>query len=98
MTHEKPESSSPSRTSEEQQVNGPWGVNWPESPKLVQMTLAVYIPGKGWLTTKRGIIYGGRHGEPPLIDFDVDVIVERLTPELRSGIRAMKHRLENEQQ
>ena len=114
MTHEKPESSSPSRTSEEetklagpayppeilekhpelgQYVHGPYAVGWPEIPGMVQMTLAVFVPNRGWLTTKRSVIYGGRHGPPPMIDDDAEEIENIMRHELRSGLRAMKERL-----
>jgi hypothetical protein len=74
----------------------PASMSWPEAPGMVQMTIASFIPNKGWLVTKRSMLYGGRHGPPPLIDDDEDKILEIMTHELRSCIRAMKQRLARE--
>jgi hypothetical protein len=74
----------------------PNSIRWLEVPGMVQMVLGTFVPGKGWLVTKRGVIYGGRHGPPPLIADDVDKVVEHLLPELRSGIRAMKKKIVDE--
>ncbi|HEX5016488.1 MAG TPA: hypothetical protein VFX15_02750 [Actinomycetes bacterium] len=76
-------------------MSHPNEVSWPEVPGMIQMTLATFVPGKGWLTTKRSMIYGGRHGEPPMID-DIEKAHEIMSHELRTGLRAMKHRLDQE--
>lgn len=61
---------------------------------LVQVLMAVWVPGKGYLITKRSIIYGGRHGDPPLImDQASWPIVES---EVRGGLRTLAHRYEEE--
>jgi hypothetical protein len=86
--NETPASSSPSSTHD----HTPPMRGLLEVPGMVQMVLTVYDPERGWLTTKRGIIHGGRHGELPLIEKSVDEVVDILSVELRTGIRAMQSR------
>lgn len=101
MTRTKLASSSRSKTSE---INrrGPGIAASPptfrasRTPGLVQMVLVTYVPGKGWLATRRGAIYGGHHGRPPLIEDSLERVMEVMTVELRSGIRAMQHRVRRE--
>jgi hypothetical protein len=77
-------------------VFSPSAMRYPEVPGMIQMVVASFIPDKGWLVTKRSIIYGGRHGPPPLIYDDEEKILGIMTHELRSAIRAMKHRFHRE--
>lgn len=70
--------------------------SWPEIPGMIQMVLATFVPTRGWLTTKRSVIYGGHHGEPPMIT-KPEKAFEIMQVELRSGLIAMKHRLDSSQ-
>lgn len=76
-------------------VDGPFmGMgDLPSAPERLQMVLTAFIPGRGWLTTRRGTIYGGRHPREPLITDDEELLVRDMTIELRGSIRAMQHRL-----
>lgn len=60
-------------------------------PGAIQILMAVYIPGKGYLATRRGMIYGGRHGEPPMVS-DPDKAWEIAAVEVQGGLRALSHR------
>lgn len=60
-------------------------------PGLFQMVLAVYDRERGWITTKRSIIYGGRHGDAPWVDLPLEDIEKVMSIELRTGIRAIKY-------
>ena len=69
------------------------GQSWVEAPGLIQMETGIFVPTHGWLTSKRSVIYGGRHGPAPMIDDGIDTIMDIMVPELRSCIRAIQHRL-----
>ena len=69
------------------------GQRWVEAPGLIQMETGIFVPDHGWLTSKRSVIYGGRHGPAPMITADIDTVMGIMVPELRSCIRAIKHRL-----
>jgi hypothetical protein len=54
----------------------------------VQMVMGVWDEQRGWLTTRRSMIYGGRHGEPPMIERDDAVSI--IESEAGNGFRAMQ--------
>lgn len=99
-------SSSPSTTTPP--TTEPWGgfgdpfreamsvARFVETPGLVQMLMAVWVPGKGWLVAKRSMIYGGRHGEAPMVDGDLSVLEQAVAIEAKTGLRAIQSRLKRE--
>lgn len=57
-------------------------------PNMLQIQMAVFVPGKGWLHTRRGIV---THGIiPPWSNEEAAVM------EVKNGLRAMVHRAEND--
>lgn len=57
---------------------------------MIQVLMAVWDEERGWLTTKRGVIYGGRHGEPPMIEDQPEKIAAIIQPEVATGLRALQ--------
>jgi hypothetical protein len=72
----------------------PPNVHWLEVPGVVQVVIAAYDPERGWVSTKRGMLYGGHHGEPPLIGQPIEKVLEIVDREVHSGVRAIKARWE----
>jgi len=69
----------------------PSQMSWPEIDGMVQVVMAVYVKGEGWLWTRRGMIYGGRHGEPPTIEKPEEALFDIVALEVKTGLRAMRH-------
>lgn len=61
-------------------------------PNQIVMVMAAWIPDHGWLVTRRGMIYGGKHGQPPLLDLPWDELKEIVAREATSSARAIQHR------
>lgn len=55
---------------------------------MLQVQMAVFIEGRGWLHTRRGIVVHG--AVPPWTDEESAVF------EIRHGLRAMRHRFEED--
>lgn len=66
----------------------------PKIDKRIQVVIVCWIEGKGWLATRRGLVYGGRHGEPPTIDMSLGEMHPIVHQQVDNGLRAMKHRYE----
>lgn len=66
--------------------------SWLKVHGMIQIAMVVYDEERGWLITKRGAIYGGRHGEAPMIAGDLPVLERIIGVEIRSGLRALKAR------
>lgn len=64
-------------------------------PGAIQILTAVWIPGKGYLASKRSMIYGGHHGEQPMIT-DLDKAEAIVGLEVRGSLRALAHRYAEE--
>lgn len=63
---------------------------WEEVDGLIQARVSVFVAGKGWLTSRRSLIYGGRHGEPPMIigpESSDDIVLM----EVKTMLRALRH-------
>jgi hypothetical protein len=56
---------------------------------MIQVRLAVFVPGKGLLETRRGLIYGGRHGPAPMIEDEASD--ETILLETKTALRALRH-------
>lgn len=63
----------------------------PEVPGEVQLLVAVWLPGHGWITSYRGVVI---HGQMPTIEQPVDVLMEALGVELRAALRSAQNTFE----
>lgn len=60
---------------------------------MVQVVMFVWCEDRGeWLHTRRGVIYGGRHGEPPMLEQPIEKLETTVLTEVRGGLRALAHR------